>query len=311
MEETNQEILEFVTKVINYKFELGLQGGSKIESGKGPTIKYDLFDKRQSFYVVINSNYNITNRFKVVNDFQNLREHLLQTKPLSKSRIALIILEELSDIDKNYFAKEIKPLEKADFILIDLVWLIQLANEYKVSIPKIISSKIKLSDSNSRSFNAGETNFGHSNNEKVIENDITSTIFPNYGLDDIIKESVEYNNAIEFIKNIKGKFWWLNADEVNWPIEEAVEGQKYYYPKKTTLKSGAIRVRNSFNLINIGDLVLTYQKSPIKKLAGIYKVIKSDNQDTIAFQYIKPFSKSISWDVLVKMPFFKDSVIKK
>ena len=112
---------------------------------------------------------------------------------------------------------------------------------------------------------------------------------------------------IDFFKNFKGRFWWLNAAEEHFPSSGLKLKDEYKYFKFTGKEK---RLRKNFNDLKIGDIAISYQKNPVGRLTSIFQVVDIDEENVI-FRHVHELSNKILWSKLIKNEWFKETEIAK
>lgn len=97
------------------------------------------------------------------------------------------------------------------------------------------------------------------------------------------------------------KYWWLNAIPQEWSFTNIDIGETVEY---TLYNDNGIKRRVFQNFLDakVGDMVIGYDISPIKKIVAIGKVAAEQNGDEIYFEKIEELSSPIDYLTLKKCP---------
>lgn len=257
-----------VHKVLNSRFQLALQGPG-ISVIKGIRFQYDLLDRDNGAFVELIVSGDAISRAKVKQKVNEILGKIPKITKTSPAQLFLVFQETLSNIDHAYFEKSFASTDKIKIRILDSDDILKLGEALKYGNPAV---------------------------EKAEEYPEETKRWT---------ETFDERMSTNRLGNFSGNFWWLNADQENWPIEEAELGKGYSYPKFTKGKT-----RRGFNNIEIGDIVISYQKSPFRRLAGIYQVAEITAKK-IVFQFVHVLPTIITWGELNELPFFKESTIAK
>lgn len=97
-------------------------------------------------------------------------------------------------------------------------------------------------------------------------------------------------------------YWWLNADPKIWKIDSSELDDIQSYTSRNE-KGNKRRIYKHFEEVELGDLVIGYQSSPVKEIKGIFEITEKlhyDNaeREIISFQIKELVKDIISWDDL-------------
>lgn len=119
---------------------------------------------------------------------------------------------------------------------------------------------------------------------------------------------------IATVDSNKIEYYWLNANPKYWKIEDFQVGDEQSYT--THNETGNKRSRfEYFQKIKVGDLILGYETSPIKKVVAIFEVTKGahidddDGKEKISFIIQKFLPSPVSYETLKSMPELENSEV--
>lgn len=118
-------------------------------------------------------------------------------------------------------------------------------------------------------------------------------------LTEISAQEAEKINAL-FMDNsaVEGSscnYWWLNASPKLWRFSDIRVGESQFYDFYNE-KGNKRRVFQNFLDAKVGDLVIGYESTPIKKIVALAKV-SSKTDNAIYFQKIEQLENPIDYDV--------------
>ncbi len=115
------------------------------------------------------------------------------------------------------------------------------------------------------------------------------------------------DSNIGFFKDFKGSYWWLNAAEEFFPSNGIEIGYEFDYLKFTGSDD---RLRSNFSNLQIGDIAISYQKDPSRRLFGIFQIVNIDDKN-VRFRFVHELPKKIKWNELTKIDWFRQTQIAK
>ena len=280
--EISPEVHERVKKVLNSRFDLELTdpGGTKIQEIQ---LQWDLIDRKNGAFAEIVSYADVTTRADVQRRIDALIGFMPKDIEAFPIRLYVVFMSSLSGSSLHYFRESIKADDRVKIYLLDWGMIEAYEEDPKLTFEAEIKNTAQQGDTAQQ----GRPKLKTENIKPLKKQD----------LDEIINKAL--------FSGFIGKFWWLNADQKNWPIEEAVPGNNYAYPKRIEGK-----VRRGFNSIDYGDIVISYQKSPERRIAGIYQVAGVDDKKVI-FRFVHELPNKISWKELNELDFFRETTIAK
>lgn len=118
-------------------------------------------------------------------------------------------------------------------------------------------------------------------------------------LTEISMQEVEKINALfigdSVVKDTSCNYWWLNASPKLWRFSDIRVGESQFYDFYNE-KGNKRRVFQNFLDAKVGDLVIGYESTPIKKIVALAKV-SSKTDNAIYFQKIEQLENPIDYDV--------------
>lgn len=267
---------EFVQEVLNNEHVISLESGQTIVSNS-KTISFDLFDKKNGFYVEIKQNYSSINRSSYIKNINNLAQSAFSLTERNHYNIILAVDTEITKNDRLYFEKELKSNSKISYFIYDIDDLVIFAKKYKIPYSKFLNKE-----------NYTNLEFQLHDN-KISEKSIDSKT-----------KELFFNSFQKF----NGSFWWLNASEEITNASKFEIGHVFNY----SIYSNNNRLRTNFKKINIGDISISYQKDK-HIVDGIYQVVSSSSEEYITFKLIDKLPLKLSWQELTEIEGFENSSV--
>jgi 5-methylcytosine-specific restriction protein B len=115
-------------------------------------------------------------------------------------------------------------------------------------------------------------------------------------------DELNYPNELGLSPN----YWWINANPKIWEISSFEIGSKQTY---TTYNENGNkrRIYKYFQELEVGDIIIGYQSSPIKQIIGLFEVTKGiyktpQGVEEVEFELKQIFDSPIFWNELKNVP---------
>lgn len=96
-------------------------------------------------------------------------------------------------------------------------------------------------------------------------------------------------------------YWWLNANPKQWSLPDLSVGKERYYSLYND-NDNPRRVFQNFIDARIGDPVIGYQSTPVKKVLSILRVSREQDGENIYFEKVKDLKHPIDLETLRSCP---------
>lgn len=289
----NPLFIELVLKVMNRRHGLALESDFKIENLKGESVVFDLADQSMSFFIEVITGASIAKRKMVVDKIARLTSVLVNARGIKSNAVNIIIIfeDEVDQEEKKFYTNKFKRTPRFNYEFLDKKNIIDLANSFGYSSPDFnkLSSSKPLTKSEKEDLLKASAVLSEEELEKARKS----------------KESLRNDSNRVFFQTFNGGFWWLNAGEKYWPSDEMQIGANYGYYKYTGRDD---RLRSYFGKLKIGDIAISYQMDPERRLFGIFQVSNITEKD-VQFKFLHELPKKTSWNELMKLSWFKQTQI--
>jgi 5-methylcytosine-specific restriction protein B len=123
-------------------------------------------------------------------------------------------------------------------------------------------------------------------------------------LDEIDMSDVQLFAELEPVRQSEG-FWWLNANPAYWNISDYMVGEVQDY--SLTNESGyKRRVYQNFLDANIGDPVIGYETSPVKKIVALARIAQKNDGENLYFEILEILESPIELSTFRNNPGLED-----
>jgi 5-methylcytosine-specific restriction protein B len=111
------------------------------------------------------------------------------------------------------------------------------------------------------------------------------------------------------------QYWWINANQKYWKIDNYIEGQLQTYTTHNEAGNKR-RIYEYFKLVKPGDLIIGYQSSPILRVKALFEVTSDITQDenegeVIIFKIKEFFPYEATWEELKADPHLSECEVFK
>lgn len=137
---------------------------------------------------------------------------------------------------------------------------------------------------------------------------LTEESFPMKTLTDITKYK-EWVERLESLtlgidmknKNSERNYWWLNANPKIWSFADIKVGEEQNYTLYNE-SGNKRRVFEYFKSAKVGDLIIGYESTPVKKIVALAEVSRDTDDKYFYFKKTRDLSESIEYEVLKNIP---------
>lgn len=165
-------------------------------------------------------------------------------------------------------------------------------------------------DINAENYNNGENylNICEEVNKKISGGNYPYTTF--YELSDYAWEKYSGKEAVT-VTNDNKSYYWLNANPKIWSFSDIDVNEVQTYTSKNN-KDNKRRIYQNFVDIQVGDILVAYESTPIKAITGFCEVTNKSKDNSFSFKKTKhlldpiPYSDIIEKEELKNMEFLKN-----
>lgn len=138
--------------------------------------------------------------------------------------------------------------------------------------------------------------------------DLIDESFPMKTLTDITKfrgwieklENLTLEKSVEHI-NYNKHYWWLNANPKIWSFKSIAVGEEQNYTLHNE-SGNKRRIFENFKNAKVGDLIIGYESTPVKKIVALAEVSKNTDELYFYFKKTKDLSEPIDYETLKNVP---------
>jgi 5-methylcytosine-specific restriction protein B len=108
------------------------------------------------------------------------------------------------------------------------------------------------------------------------------------------------------------KYYWLNASPKIWSFSDIKVGEEQTYTS-TNEQGNKRRIYQNFVDVNVGDILVAYESTPVKAITGLCEVTNKEQDNSFSFKKIEhllnpiPYSDIIAIDELKDMEYLKNA----
>lgn len=109
-------------------------------------------------------------------------------------------------------------------------------------------------------------------------------------------EFPEGENSKAGLATISGKpngYWWLNCNPLIWQISACPIGEKQTY-SLFNQNGNPRRIQRNFENVRVGDPVIGYETTPVKKVVALAVITRASDEKTIEFQKVEGLANPVS-----------------
>ncbi|MBQ9271490.1 MAG: EVE domain-containing protein [Alphaproteobacteria bacterium] len=100
-------------------------------------------------------------------------------------------------------------------------------------------------------------------------------------------------------------YWWLNANPKIWSFRDIAVGEEQNYTLYNS-DGNKRRIFEYFKSAKVGDLIVGYESTPVKKVVALAKVSRNTDDECFYFKKTRNLAEPIDYDTLKNIPELAD-----